>query len=693
MEIAGLFSLLGSCIASRSLKKGRCLHQKAFILGLQNDVGLSKNLIKLYISCKDFISARLVFQNTENPFDITFWNFLLAAYSKNFLFTEVIGIFGRLLEYGCLKANDYTYPSVLKACGALKSVRNGEMLHANLLKSGIWSDVVVASAIVGMYAKCDLFSAAIRLFNEMPGKDVPSWNSVISCYFQSGQYERALEMFKNMDEFGLKHDSVTYTSAIASCSRLLDLDTGERIHKQLIRSRFSLDDFTSSALVDMYGKCGRLDKAVEVFEQVKEKSLVSWNSIIAGHSLRGDSKSCIELFMRMLNENIKPSTTTLSSLLMACSKSAQLLHGKFVHGYLIRNYCESDMYVDCSLIDLYFKCRDVALAERVFSKLSKARTVVWNVMISGYVSVGNYFQALGTFNEMKLAEVAPDAITLTSVLSSCTQLGALEQGKEVHKIATKGKMETNEILMGALLDMYAKCGAFDEALSVFNNLPKRDLVSWTSMIEAYGYHGQAYEATKLFEKMLQSGIKPDRVTFLAIISACSHAGMVNEGLHFFSLMLNVYKIRPNVEEYSCFIDLLGRSGRLREGYDILKSTPSIAEDTGLLSTLFAGCLTFGDQKLGEEIADLLMEAVLIDTSTYILLANLYASLRKWDKASKVRMKMKDLGITKNPAYSWIQIGESMYAFSVGDKIFPQAEKTYECLSMVRSHMENELPCC
>ncbi|XP_059663497.1 pentatricopeptide repeat-containing protein At5g27110-like [Cornus florida] len=299
-------------------------------------------------------------------------------------------------------------------------------------------------------------------------------------------------------------------------------------------------------------------------------------------------------------------------------------------------------------------------------------------MISGYVSVGCYFEALGIFIGMKQAGIKPDAITFTSILAPCSQLAALEQGKEIHKCITESKLEPNEIVMGALLDIDAKCGAVDEALSAFNQLPERDIVSWTSMIMAYGSHGQAFEALKLFNKLQRSNMKLDRITFLAVMSACSHAGLVDEGFYYFNLMTTDYGIKPTIEDYSCLMDLLGRAGRLHEAYEILQKNPDIKENGELLSTLFSACHMHGESELGGEIARFLIEKDPDDPSSYIILANMYASMKKWDDARKVRLKMKDLGLKKNPGCSWIEVNKRIRTFLVEDKSHPEAEMHAAC---------------
>ncbi|KAI3744860.1 hypothetical protein L1987_57956 [Smallanthus sonchifolius] len=563
------------------------------------------------------------------------------------------------------------------------------MVHTHLVKYGFVADVVVTSSLLGMYAKCGQFGVAVQVFDEMPERDVACWNAVISCYHQDGRYGKALSLFGKMKDHGFEPDSVSFTTAISVCAKLMNLERGKQIHDEAVRKGFVSDRFVQAALVDMYGKCGCLEMAVRVFEEIPFKNLVSWNSMIAGYSIKGDSKSCIHLLSRMNTEQTKSNSTTLSSSLMACSKSANLKHGKFIHGYIIKNNIKSDTFIYTSLLDMYFKCGTTSSAEYVFEKMLKTNVVEWNSMISGYVTVGLYLEALGIYNDMIAARVEPDSITITSILAACSQLGALERGKEIHKSVVFGKFESNEIVMGALLNMYTKCGAVDEAQQVFNQLPERDLISWTTMITAYGAHGQAFKALKQFQEMKKLKLKPDRVVFLAVISTCSHAGLVNEGCYYFNQMVNDYGIKPKTADYSCLVDLLGRAGRLHEAYAILQTTASIREDVELLSTLFSACYLHGDLKLGEEIGSLLIDKNPDDPSTYIVLANMYALIKKWDKARKVRLKMKELGLRKNPGCAWIEIDKKIEPFFVEDKSIRKADLVYECLSILSGHMNKD----
>ncbi|KAF9605695.1 hypothetical protein IFM89_018038 [Coptis chinensis] len=601
------------------------------------------------------------------------------------MYNEALTLFDKLKIFPYLKPDNFTYPSVLKACSALGNAQEGKKIHTQVIKSGFDFDVVVVNAIVGMYAKCNLFDLAICLFNEMPEKDVTSWNTVLSCYYQDEQPEKVLDMFERMKSLGFEPDSMTFTTVFSACTKLSELDRGRKIHEDLVRSGFVLDGYISSALVDMYGKCGYLDMARAVFEQIPRKDVVSWTSMISGYSLKGDSYSCVKLFRRMNEEGVRPTLTTLTSLLTACSRTANLQEGKFIHGYIVRNRIEPDIFIYSALIDLYFKCGSADLAEHIFKRMPKTHVVAWNVMISGYVMVGCYFEAMHIFRDMKDGNVRPNAVTFISVLPACSQLAALEQGREIHYLVIENRLENNEIVMGALQDMYAKCGDMVEARRVFDQLPERSFVSWTSMITAYGSHGQALEALELFHKMEQSKAKPDGVTFLAVMSACSHGGLVDQGCHYFNVMTSKYGIKPTLEHYSCLVDLLGRAGRLSEAYGILQSNPAIKEVVGSLSALLSACNMHKNVYLGEEIARLLMKKDPDDPVTYIVLSNLYASVGKWGDVRKTRLKMKELGLKINPGCSWIEVDKRLNSFFVEDKSHPEVELIHECLANIIRH--------
>ncbi|CAN1266597.1 Pentatricopeptide repeat-containing protein At5g27110 [Linum perenne] len=603
MTIPKLISLLRNCSGSKSLLQAKLIHQKIVTLGLQDNIPLCKSLINVYSSCSCHGFAGLVFRSVENPLDISLWNSLMAAYTKNHMYIEAVELFKSLLQYPQVKPDCFTYPNVLKACGALNWILPGRAMHCHFVKSGYVFDVVIASSLVKLYAKCGVFKYAAQLFDEMPDRDVASWNTVISCYYQDGNAKKALDLFEKMRGLGFEPNSVTLTIVVSACARLLDLEMGKRIHMELMRTGFVFDDLVSSALVELYGKCGCLEMAETVFQQMPKKTVVAWNSLISAYGLTGDCNQCISLLRMMIEEGTRPTLSTLSTILVACSRSSQLRLGGFIHGFILR-----------------------------------------------------YFDALSIYSRMKVAGMKPDAMTFSSSLSACAQLAALEQGKDIHRSVSENELENNEVVMGALLDMYAKCGEINEAFNIFRKLPVRDLISWTSMITAYGSNGQAREALKLFDKMESANVKPDA---------------------------------PKHEHYSCVIDLLGRIGKVHEAYHLLQSNPDIRDDVELLSSIFSACGLHKEVELREEIAKLLLEKGSDDPSTYVSLSNMYASSSKWKDMRTMRLKMKELSMRKSPGCSWIDIDNRVTMFFAEDTVHRDSEMVRECLGHLYCHMERD----
>lgn len=613
------------------------------------------------------------------------------------MFVEALELFQQLLNFPCIAADEYTYPSALKACGESGRVDYGKKLHGHLVKTGFLSDIFVSSSLATMYSKCNRFVSAEKVFDEIPDRDVRCWNAVISCYYQNGQPEKAVRSFEEMRRAGFEPNSVTYMMIISSCSRLLDLERGKRIHEEVVRNGLVSQGFIRDSLVDMYGKCGCLERAEEVFEQIARKNLIAWNSMLAGYSSNGDVKACLRLLRRMIGEGTRPSLTTFSTLLLGCIRSVQLRYGKFTHGYLLRNRIEPDVFINSLLIDMYFKCGSVSAAENVFNKIITTRkdVVYSNVMIKGYVDAGSNSKALGIYDAMRESGPKPDNITFATVLPACSRLSALGKGKEIHQSISDGSFEKQEVIISALVDMYAKCGALDEAIEVLRGMPRKDIVMWTSVISAYGSHGRALEAIELFEEMKNcSDIeKLDGVAFLSVLFACSHGGLVDQGYEYFNQMVTEHGIKPSVEHYSCLLDLLGRAGRLQEAYQIILRNPEIGGEVDLLSTLLSACRFHNEVDLGVKVARLLIEKNPNDPSAYVILSGLYGSDRKWNELRELRLKMKELGMRKNPGCSWIEIDDKrIYTFFARDDSHPQTETIYECLRFLATQIRRNGSC-
>lgn len=415
----------------------------------------------------------------------------------------------------------------------------------------------------------------------------------------------------------------------------------------------------------------------------------------------------------MLTQGVEPNCFTFSAVLKVCS----LEPGRALHCHAIKFGFDSDLYVRTGLVDVYARAGDVWSAQHLFDtmpekslvsltamitcyakhgKVDEARAlfdgmrdrdvVCWNVMIDGYTQHGMPNEALLLFRTMLAAKVKPNEVTVLSALSACGQIGALESGRWLHTYIANNRIQINVHVGTALIDMYSKCGSLEDARLVFDRIGDKDVVAWNTMIVGYAMHGFSQEALLLFNEMGRIGYQPTDITFIGILSACAHAGLVSQGREFFSSMKNNYGIKPKIEHYGCMVNLLSRAGHLEEAYDLIKNM-DIDPDPVLWGTLLGACKLHGNTALGEEIAEFLVSNDLANSGTYILLSNIYAATGNWDGVAKVRTIMKESGIQKEPGCSSIEVNNKIHEFVAGDKRHLKSKQIYNMLEEINGWLK------
>eukprot|EP01018_Ginkgo_biloba_P030460 Gb_36433 [translate_table: standard] len=618
-----------------------------------------------------------------------------------------------------------SYASLLDRYANRKSLAEGKQLHAQIIMTGIEQHVFLSAKLVSMYSNCGYFVDASLIFDKIPKPNILSWNAMIRGYVQNGRCEEALPLYYQMQTAGLQPDSFTFPFVLKACAGLGALQEGKDIHDCIIRNGLESNVYVGSALIDMYAKCGCLERVGQVFDKISQRNVVSWTSLIAGYAQNGRANDALEVFRQMQLTNSKPNSVTMTSVLPACVNLEAVHLGKEIHGYIIKNELGFDVFTGNALIDMYAKCSTVDFARNVFDKMCERNVPSWNAMLVGYTQNGNCSEALKLFyqmqlvclipdsitwnamisgcaqnvyaneafkllRQMQLANVKPTSVTMLSVLPLCARLAALQQGKEIHGFIFRNGLEA-EISEGtfvgnALIDMYAKCGNIDFARRVFDKISHRDVVSWTAMIAGYGMHGHGQDALTLFNQMLLANMEPNHITFIGVLSACSHAGLVEEGWHYFNCLSRDYCITPRVEHYACMVDLLSRAGYLDEAHDFIKKMP-IEPGAGVWGALLGACRIHCNIELGKYAAECLFELEPQNSGNYVLLSNIYAESGRWDDAEKVRVMMKGRGLKKIPGCSWIEIKNRVHAFLVGDVSHPQAEKIYAILQNLGAQMK------
>ncbi|KAJ7000039.1 pentatricopeptide repeat-containing protein DOT4 [Populus alba x Populus x berolinensis] len=678
-------SILQLSAELKSLQDGKKVHSFICSSGISIDSVLGSKLVFMYVTCGDLREGRLIFDKIRNE-KVFLWNLMMNGYTKIGDFKESVSLFRQMLDLG-VEVNSHTVSCILKCFAALGSAKEGKWVHGFLLKLGLGSYNAVVNSLIAFYLKIRRVDVARKLFDELSDRDVISWNSMISGYVANGFSEKGVELFKKMLYSGVDMDLATMVSILQACANCGDVSLGRAVHGSGVKACAHWKTTFCNTLLDMYAKCGVLDGAIRVFDLMSVRTVVTWTSLIAAYAREGLSDEAIRLFHEMDREGVSPDIFTITTVLHACACNGSLENGKDVHNYIRENDMQSNIFVCNALMDMYAKCGSMEDAKAVFLEMPVKDIISWNTMIGGYSKNSLPNEALSLFGDMVL-EMKPDGTTLACILPACASLASLDRGKEVHGHILRNGFFSDQQVANALVDMYVKCGVPVLARLLFDMIPTKDLITWTVMIAGYGMHGFGNNAITTFNEMRQAGVEPDEVSFISILYACSHSGLLDEGWRFFNIMQDECNVKPKLEHYACIVDLLARSGKLAMAYKFIKSMP-IEPDATIWGALLSGCRIHHDVKLAEKVAEHVFELEPENTGYYVLLANTYAEAEKWEEVKKLRQKIGRRGLKKNPGCSWIEVKSKVHIFLAGNSSHPQAKKIEVLLKRLRSKMKEE----
>ncbi|GJY58696.1 putative pentatricopeptide repeat-containing protein [Tanacetum coccineum] len=428
----------------------------------------------------------------------------------------------------------------------------------------------------------------------------------------------------------------------------------------------------------MYGKCECLRDARKVFDEMSHRNVVAWTAMMSAYAKRGCGVEGLELFVEMLREGTDPNEYTFATVLTCCTGVCGLEYGKQVHSLILKSNLESHLFVGCSLLDMYAKAGGIHEARNVFEHLPERDIVSWTAIISGYAQLGLDEDALELFRRLLREGMVSNYVTFASVLTAVSGLAAYEMGKQIHGHVLRSELPFYVVLQNSLIDMYTKCGQLIYARRVFDKMSERTVISWNAMLVGYSKHGMAKEVTKLFELMRKENqVKPDKVTFLAILSGCSHGEMENKGLEVFDEMMSGKDgVVPDVEHYGCVVDLLGRAGQVEKAFKFIKQMP-IEPNAAIWGSLLGACLVHSNVDIGEIAGHRLLEIEPANPGNYVILSNLYASRGRWDDVRSIRSLMEEKAVAKDPGKSWIEIDQTLHTFHAGDQLHPKITEVYD----------------
>ncbi|GAB4861709.1 hypothetical protein Ancab_036962 [Ancistrocladus abbreviatus] len=579
--------------------------------------------------------------------------------------------------------------NALKISSKKGSLFEVKQVHSHVIKFGCYNTLSIQNQILHVYVNCNEFGDVGKLFDEMPVRNVVSWNTVICGVAKNGGKSFILSplvgfgYFRSMLSEMTRPDGLTMNGLLRVCIELNDVLIGRLLHCFVVKLGFGSDCFVGSALVDIYGKYGLLGDARCVFDGIVSRDLVLWNVMVSCYALNCLTEAAFDVFRLMWLEGIKGDEFTFTSILSSCGIMSFSELGKQFQGVIVKLSFDSDVQVASALVDMYAKNRELNDARKAFNEMAVQNVVLWNIMIVGYGQHGEGKEAMKLLVEMFRANLDPDELSLASILSSCGKLSAISEIIHIHSYIIKSGFQDYLSISNALIVAYSKCGSIERASECFSLVQVPDLVTWTSILSAYALHGYAEESVKIFKLMLSTGVKPDNVAFLGVLSACSHVGLLSEGLHYFKSMISDYHIIPDPEHYACIIDLLGRAGLLQEAFNMLTSTPSnLGSDA--VGAFFGACRIHGHVKLAEWAAKKLFELEPRSPVNYTLMSNIYASIGHWFDVASVRKRMKNSCNQKLPGCSWIEnSGGRSRSSTVGMAVPRSPNSTYSLISTSR----------
>ncbi|KAF5443859.1 hypothetical protein F2P56_036383 [Juglans regia] len=529
---------------------------------------------------------------------------------------------------------------------------------------------------------------------------IGQWNSRIKEAVNHGKSHKALTLFRQIKQNGIEPNNLTFPFVAKACAKISDLKYSQIVHTHVMKSPFNTHIFVQTAIVDMYVKCNQLDDAHQFFVRMPVRDKASWNAIIFGfaRSCYLDRVSCLLHDMR--SEGIQPDSVTFMGLTQAVlhTKSVKLV--KSLHSFGIQLGIGADVSVANTWIAAYAKCGDLGLAEVVFNEINRNfKTVIsWNSMIAGHANFGNVFDAVNVYKCMLHDGFIPDAGTIVSLLASCMQpealfqgcgqVGALKLGEWLDDYSVSNGLKDNLIVCNAFIDMYAKCGSISDARELFYTIPTRSIVSWTTMIAGCAFNGEFTEALNLFSQMVELGLKPNHVTFLAVLQACTHGGLLEKGREYFDVMTRRYNISPGLDHYSCMADLLGRRGRLKEALVFIQQMP-IKPDAGIWGALLGACKVHRNVEIGEYALRHLFELEPQAAVPYVEMANIYASVGRWDGVATIRTRMRSCRVRKSPGQSRIEVNAKTHIFTVEHRGHHEGKLIYEMLDALNLYSKKE----
>ncbi|KAK4757782.1 hypothetical protein SAY87_019083 [Trapa incisa] len=662
--------------SASALSKVLSTHCLSIKLGTISDVYAVNNLINGYARSRELSIACKLFDEMPHR-DTISWNTLIAGFVHCGEFECAMEVL-RSMRRGGMSIDVYTFGSILKGVAGVHRPALGEQLHSVILKVGLLDNVYCGSALLDMYAKSHRVWDAFVILQHMHRPNSISWNALISGFSQNKDREMAFFLLLCMGREGVKPDDGTFAPLLTLLDGPKFYRHAMQIHAKAIKSGLDSRNTVCNATITSYSECGSIEDAKRVFnDSCLMQDIVTWNSMIAAYLAHSEEGSAFKLFVHMQHVGFEPDIYTYTSIISACFEESPKNMGICLHCLVIKKGLEISVPISNALIAMYLKSDNRSMEEalRIFEAIESKDRVSWNSILTGYSQIGLSENSLKLFAHMRYLLVEIDHYSFSAVLKSCSDLATLQLGQEVHTLTIKTGFESNEFVAGSLIFMYSKCGIIEDARNSFEETQQDSSVTWNSIIFGYAQHGLGHDALDLFRLMTERRVKPDHITFVAVLTACSHIGLVEEGEKIMDSMEQDYGIPLRMEHYACLIDLFGRSGCINKAKALVESMP-FRPDPMVWKTLLGACRTCGDIELARTVASQLLELEPEEHCTYILLSDMYGNLGKWGHKAEIKRLMRERGVRKVPGWSWIEVQNEVHSFNADDHSHPNCKEIY-----------------
>ncbi|XP_016442086.2 pentatricopeptide repeat-containing protein At5g03800-like [Nicotiana tabacum] len=682
----------------------------------EEDVYLKNALIAAYLKLGHLNLAEKVFDSLLSP-DVVSFTAIISAFAKSNRQREAFELFLEMRDLG-IEPNEYTFVAILTACIRSLNLELGCQVHGLVVKLGYLSYTYVVNALMGLYSKCGLLESVILLFNDMPQRDIVSWNTMISCMVEECMYERVFELYRELRRNDcLIVDHFTLSTLLAASSRCLAVREGQELHMHALKSGLHGNLSVNNALIGFYTKCGTLKNVVDVFERMPVKDVFSWtemivaymefgyvdfameifnsmperncvsyNALLAGFIQNHEGFKALGLFCRMLEGGLELTDFTLTSVLNACGSVMERKISEQIHAFILKLGLESNDRIETALLDMCTRCGRMDDAKKLFHQppLDHDNSIALTSMMCAYARDGHPEEAISLFLVRHSEEsLVVDEVALATILGVCGTLGILKLGEQIHCYALKHGLMSDTGVGNAMISMYSKCDEMQSAIKAFEAMPTHDLVSWNGLLTCYVLHRQGDAALDMWAKMEKLGVNPDSITCVLVISAYRHTSrnLVDCCQKFFSSMQTLYNIEPTSEHYAGFVAVLGYWGLLEEAEQII-SAMRFEPKASVWHALLDGCRIHANAIIGKRAMKEILSIVPRDPSTFILKSNLYSASGRWQCSELVRAEMREKGFRKIPGRSWIILGDKVHSFFGRDKLHSQSKDIYSGLQIL-----------